>query len=255
MTIGIIADAQYADADNSPTRHYRASIAKLRAAGDEINARRPRFTIHLGDIVDRYEESFATILPVYDRIRGPRFHVLGNHDYPMAAERVYDVLGMETPYYHFRRNGWRFVVLDTNDLSLYANPAGSPKYQLARAMLDELRSRGAINAQTWNGGLSEEQLAWLDAVLAGARRRGEPALVMGHMPLYPANVHNVWNDAAVIEVLERSGNVAAYFNGHNHSGNYGLLNGIHYVNFHGMVELETNAFSIVRIGPGRLEID
>ena len=117
MTIGIIADAQYADADNSPTRYYRASIAKLRAAGDEINARRPRFTIHLGDIVDRYEESFATILPVYDRIRGPRFHVLGNHDYPMSAERVYDVLGMKTPYYHLRRNGWRFVVLDTNDLA------------------------------------------------------------------------------------------------------------------------------------------
>jgi manganese-dependent ADP-ribose/CDP-alcohol diphosphatase len=42
-------------------------------------------------------------------------------------------------------------VLDTNDLSLYANPVGSEKYQHAKTVLDVLSWSGADNAQTWNG--------------------------------------------------------------------------------------------------------
>jgi 3',5'-cyclic AMP phosphodiesterase CpdA len=251
---GLVADAQYADVATAGTRHYRASLAKLDEAADVLNAYDVRFTVQVGDIIDRFEASFDAILPVYQRIRGPKYHVLGNHDYPVAAAQVLQRLGMRAPYYSFRREGWRFVVLDTNDVSLYANAPGSAKHTLAQSMLAELTAGGAVNAQTWNGAVGPEQLAWLRGELSGARRRGEPVIVIGHMPLYPVDIHNAWNDAAVTDVLERSGVVAAYFNGHNHYGNYGLRNGVHYVNFHGMVELETNAYSVVRVLPRRLEI-
>jgi manganese-dependent ADP-ribose/CDP-alcohol diphosphatase len=251
---GLVADAQYADVETAGTRHYRESLAKLREAVDTFNAHDLRFTVQVGDIIDRYEASFADILPIYERIKGPKHHVLGNHDYPISAGQVVDRLGMPSAYYQFRREGWRFVVLDTNDVSLYANPAGSAKHTQAQAILADLTRRDAINAESWNGAVGDQQLAWLRGVLAGAARRGEPVIVIGHMPLYPKNVHNAWNDDAVIEVLETYGNVVAYFNGHNHYGNYGLRNGIHYVNFHGMVELDTNAYSIVRVHRDRLEI-
>lgn len=252
---GLVADAQYWDGPDAGTRHYRASLGKLAEAARTFNALDLAFTIHVGDVIDRAKESFGRILPVYDQVRGPKLHLLGNHDFPVGSDEVVDILDMPSHYYEFRHRGWRFVVLDTNDVSLYANPPGSPKHARAQQIYDALKGAGAINAQTWNGALGDEQLAWLRRVLTRARRRREPVLVFGHMPLYPKDIHNTWNDEAVIEVLEAHGNVVAYFNGHNHYGNYGERNGIHYVTFHGMVELDTNAYSTVRVHPGRLEID
>lgn len=76
------------------------------------------------------------------------------------------------------------------------------------------------------------------------------------MPVYPENSHNIWNDEAVIKELESSGNVVAYFNGHNHAGNYGEKNGIHYVNLKGMLETaDTNTYSIIEIYKDRIFID
>ncbi|MEJ7785669.1 MAG: metallophosphoesterase [Solirubrobacteraceae bacterium] len=255
FAFGLVADAQYCDCENRRTRHYRASLGKLAEAARTFNAHDLSFTVQVGDLIDRHEASFAEILPVYEQVRGPKRHVLGNHDYPIPADRVVELLGMPGPYYQFQRDGWRFIVLDTNDVSLYANPPGSDKHRLAMATLEDLERSGAVNAKAYNGAVGQEQLAWLRMALAKAARKEERVIVLSHMPVYPKNVHNAWNDDAVIEVLESHGNVVAYFNGHNHYGNYGERNGIHYVNFHGMLELDTNAYSIVRVSPGRLEIE
>jgi hypothetical protein len=155
-----------------------------------------------------------------------------------------------------RAAAWALCSIDTNDISLYANPESSEKYALAQEMYAALKQQGAVNAQTWNGAAGTEQLEWLRGVLAGAQHQGEKVLIFGHMPVYRKNMHNAWNDDALVETFEAYGNtVVAYFNGHNHYGNYGLKNGIHYVNFHGMVELETNAYAVVTVYPDRLEID
>jgi manganese-dependent ADP-ribose/CDP-alcohol diphosphatase len=253
---GLVADPQYCDCPNRGTRYYRASLGKLEETARTFNGQDLAFTVQLGDIIDRHVESFSEILPIYEKAKGPKFHVLGNHDFPVTTEEVVEILGMPNQYYEFRREGWRFVVLDTNDISLYANPEGSEKYELAEEMYAELKQSGAVNAQTWNGAVGEEQMEWLRGVLAGARRRDEKVIIFSHMPVYPKNVHNAWNDDALVETFESYGNtVAAYFNGHNHYGNYGEKDGIHYVNFHGMVELDTNAYSTVRVHPDRLEID
>jgi manganese-dependent ADP-ribose/CDP-alcohol diphosphatase len=253
---GVVADAQYCDYPDAGTRHYRASLGKLREAAETFNGLDLDFTIHLGDIIDRDPRSFSAILPVYDEVRGPKFHLLGNHDFPsVPSDEVVDILDMPDQYYEFRRGGWRFVVLDTNDISLYANPVGSDKYVQAQAMYEELKAAGAVNAQTWNGAVGDEQMAWLRRTLARAERKREQVIVLGHMPVYPKDIHNAWNDEAIVETLESHDNVVAYLNGHNHYGNYGERNGIHYVNFHGMVELDTNAYSTVRVHPDRLEID
>ena len=74
-------------------------------------------------------------------IEGPKYHVLGNHDFPVTTDQVVDILGMPNQYYDFKYKNWRFVVLDTNDLSLYANPVGSEKYQQAQAMYNSLKSK------------------------------------------------------------------------------------------------------------------
>ncbi|PZE22225.1 phosphatase [Paenibacillus xerothermodurans] len=253
---GLIADVQYCDCDTNNTRFYRESPGKLAEAAKLFNKHDLAFTIQLGDIIDRDAASFEKIVPMYNQINGPKYHVLGNHDFPVASDKVVGLLGMTKQYYDFSRDGWRFVVLDTNDISTYANAEGTTKHKRAQDVYDVLKWAGAPNAETWNGGLGSEQMDWLRGVLQRSAQAGEKVVVIGHMPIYPKNMHNVWNDEAVRQLLESSPNVVAYFNGHNHEGNYERKNGIHYVNFQGMVETKnTNAYSIVRVFPDRLEID
>ena len=77
----------------------------------------------------------------------------------------------------------------------------------------------------------------------------------GHYPLYPAGELNLWNDAAVMAVLERYPGVKACFNGHDHDGNYGHRNGIHYLNFKGIVDTpDKNTYAIVDVYADRLEV-
>lgn len=253
---GIVPDAQYCDCEINGTRYYTNSLDKLMDAVQTFNSEEVDFTVQTGDLIDRNLSSFSDILPIYNSIEGPKYHVLGNHDFPVTTDEVIDILGMPNQYYDFKYKNWRFVVLDTNDLSLYANQEGSDKYQQAQEMYNSLKANNEINAQTWNGGVSEEQLTWLRGVLEKAAQSQEKVVVLSHMPVYPENNHNVWNDEAVIAELEAAGNVVAYFNGHNHAGNYGVKNGIHYVNLKGMVETDdTNSYSIVRVYKDRLEVD
>lgn len=256
LEIGVVPDAQYCDCEIKGTRYYTNSLDKLKEAAQTFNSEEVDFTVQTGDLIDRNFSSFSDILPIYNTIEGPKYHVLGNHDFPVTTDEVVDILGMPNQYYDFKYKNWRFVVLDTNDLSLYANPKGSEKYQQAQEMYNSLKANNEINAQTWNGGVSEEQLSWLRGVLEKAAQRQEKVVVFSHMPVFPENNHNVWNDEAVIAELEAAGNVIAYFNGHNHAGNYGVKNGIHYVNLKGMVETDdTNSYSIVRVYKDRLEVD
>ncbi|MCP3764208.1 metallophosphoesterase [Domibacillus sp. A3M-37] len=253
---GLITDIQYCDCDTAGVRYYRNSISKLQEATAELNRHDLKFTVQMGDMIDRNLDSFHTILPYFNKIEGRKYNVLGNHDFAVPTDQVVDILGMKNQYYDFTEKGWRFVVLDTNDLSLYANEPGSAKYQQAEKMYNQLKASGAENAQTWNGGAGSEQMIWLHNVLKKSVKKNEKVVVIGHHPVYPANEHNAWNDAEIMRELESAGNVAAYFNGHNHAGNYSEKNGIKYVNFRGMLDTpDTNAYSVIKAFKDRLEID
>ncbi|OES45465.1 hypothetical protein BA724_17490 [Domibacillus iocasae] len=253
---GLITDIQYCDCDEAGVRYYRNSISKLQEATAELNQHDLKFTVQMGDMIDRNLDSFNTILPYFNKIEGPKYNVLGNHDFAVPTDQVIDILDMKNQYYDFAEKGWRFVVLDTNDLSLYANEPGSAKYQQAEKMYNQLKASGAKNAQTWNGGVSSEQMTWLHNVLKKSAKKNEKVVVIGHHPVYPANEHNAWNDADITRELESAGNVVAYFNGHNHAGNYNEKNGIKYVTFQGMLDTpDTNAYSVIQVFKDRLEID
>lgn len=255
FTFGLIADVQYADYEPKGTRYYRASVEKFNEAIDFFNTRDLAFVVHVGDIIDKDPESFEVVLPILARSKAPSYHVLGNHDFPVAYPQVLEKLGLERGYYDFTYQGWRFIVLDANEVSLYANPEGSKAHQEASRMLEALTARDAVNAQEWNGALSEGQLGWLAETLTNSAAAGEKAVIINHFPAYPENIHNFWNDREVISLLEQHEHVVAYFNGHNHAGNYGVKRGIHYVTLHGVVETpESSAYGVAEVYPDRLEI-
>lgn len=260
LRFGVVADSQYAAREPhvGMNRDYARSLAKLSAAVEVFNGEELSFVITLGDIIDRDFESFDDILPVYDRLRHENFFLLGNHDFSVAADRLADVaarVGLASTYYSFARQGWRFIVLDGNEVSTFAPPEGHPYRDIAARRLAELRAAGAINAQEWNAMPSDEQVAWLSDQINKARAAGERVIVMNHYPVYPPNAHDSWDRERIITLLTAHEHVAAYFSGHNHAGNFGTLEGCHFLNFKGMVDTETeNTFAIVEIWADRIEV-
>lgn len=260
LRIGLVADAQFADVAPAGTRHYRRSLAKLGEAVERFNREDLAFVVHLGDLIDREWSSFDAILPVLSTCRHPVRHVLGNHDFEVADSlkpRVPERLGMGTRHHAFAAGGFRFLVLDTNDVSTYAHPADSPRTAGARDRLSVLEGSGLAQARPWNGALGEKQLAWFSRQLEAARQAGEPVVVFSHHPLHPAGGHNAWNDEEVLAIAGgHDSPVVAWFCGHNHAGAFGSRDGVHHVTLHGMVETEaTNAFAVARLHADRIQLE
>ncbi len=264
LRFGVVADVQYADKDTAGARHYRTSLGRLESCVTELNRHELDFVVQLGDLIDvPGDDNLGRVLTAWQPLRFPLRHVVGNHEFgPHPAGDRAEVLrrlGLTSGDYDFRVGRWRFVVLDSVEVSLSGGwPADHPRVEEAQTRLAELRETGAKNAQTWNGGASARQLAWLEGVLAGARGRGERVVVFSHLTLLTeasSEWHLLWNHAEVVARLEASGVVAAVFCGHDHAGGYAVREGIHYVTVHGMVEApEKNAFGIVDVWPDRLEL-
>ena len=118
------------------------------------------------------------------------------------------------------------MVLDAYDLSTIQG--SSPEATLAAEALLATRRPGpgeegpALRFQPWNGGLGQEQLAWLAATLEEAEGAGEQVVLLTHLPVCPAattHISLLWNYEEVLEELDRRrGTVLAVLAGHDHSG-------------------------------------
>jgi len=259
FSFGVVADVQYADKDPAGARHYRTSASRLKACVDELNKLDLAFVIQLGDFIDDGKESFDAVLPHWSRLTAPRYNVIGNHDLPVARKFVLRKLDLKRAYYDFAAGrGWRFVILDGMDISLYGYPRGHPKRTQATRMLGALEKKKRKNAQRWNGGIGADQLTWLERTLAGSAARDERVILCCHFPILAAassDFHLLWNHEAVLKVIARHPCVVAWFNGHDHAGGYARHDGVHHVTFAGMVEAPSqNAYAVVSTSPGALAL-
>ncbi len=229
---GVVADVQYADKEANGSRHYSASLGKLEACVEELNRRKPAFTIQLGDLIDGNGTPESTladldrVLASYRALAMPTYHVVGNHCLSAGKAELRQRLGLASFYYDFtvpEARGWRFVVLDGNDAGY--------------------------------GRIGEEQLSWLQERLTEARANGETVVVFNHFPLAEgaAGQHRM-NDAEPLQrMLRDSGCVVAYMAGHDHAGGYVRQDGIHHITIKGMVETpNTTAFALVGLSAASL---
>lgn len=256
FTIGLVADAQYADVDDKGTRFYRKSLAKLGEAVEHFNGRELAFCAHLGDLIDREWRSFDEILQPLARSRHRWHHLLGNHDFDVLDElksKVPGRMAMAARHRSFDHGDFRFVILDTNDVSTYAHAVGTPERDAAEMELKRLTAAKVRQAKPWNGGIGPAQLAWFERSCAEAAARNLRVIVLAHHPIAPDNDHNVWNASAVLGALERQKNVVAWLNGHNHAGHFAVVHGVPCVTMRGMVETaDTTAYATAEVLPDRL---
>lgn len=250
---GVIADCQYCNDPGAGVRKYASSVGKLTECVGHFNQMDLSYVIHLGDFIDRDMESFDKVLPIYAKLQAPGYHVLGNHDFSVADEykaKVPSLLGLKSRYYDFKVKNWRFIVLDGNDISFHAYPEGTADYLQAANFYDQEK----ITSPKWNGAIGAKQISWLEGVLQAAMKNDERVVLYCHFPVYPENEHNLWNASEVLNVIEKYNCVKAYLNGHNHAGNYGEHNGIHYLTFRGMVDTEENSYARVEVYADRLVV-
>ncbi|MGA7710812.1 MAG: metallophosphoesterase [Rhizomicrobium sp.] len=244
FSIGAIADCQYADEPDAGKRMYRMAPEKLRQAIAALDKLDLAFVVHLGDFIDQDWHSYDTILPIAQASKNPLRFVLGNHDLEVADDKKLLVpakLGMPARYYSFDRQGCVFVVLDGNDMSTYGWPEADPKTAESRKIHDERYP----TAPLWDGGLGDEQMAWLDRTLADADAAQRKVMILCHFPVYPENPHDLWNAPDVIALLEKHPSVKMWLNGHNHDGNYGEKNGVHYLNLRGMLDTPETSYAVL----------
>jgi len=243
LRFGMVTDTHYANNPKRGTRHYRESLDKMAECVALMNDQKVDFLIELGDLKDEGQPAteagtlqfLQRIEAVFGTFKGPRYHVLGNHDVDsISKEQFLDQventgIGKERSYYSFDSKGVHFVVLDAD------YTANGTDYD-----------RGNFNWRDTN--IPDHELKWLGKDLAAT---SNPVVVFVHQQLDATDqYHYVKNGQEVRQVLEESGKVLAVFQGHNHGGAYSHIEGIHYYTLKALVEgsgAENNSYAIVEV--------
>jgi predicted phosphodiesterase len=246
VRFGMVTDCHYADAEPQGTRFYRESLGKLAECVDRMNVERVDFLIELGDFKDQnrpaVEEKTVAHLQnveaVFRRFRGPRYHVLGNHDTDSVSKRQFlshvENTGIDTArsYYSFDVGGLHFIVLDAD-------------YRADGSDYDH------GNFDWTNANIPAHELDWLQRDLAAG---SGSVVVFVHQRLDGEGPVFVKNASHVRQILQASGRVLAVFQGHDHDGDYRCLEGIPYHTLRALVEgpgEENNACAIVEVHSDR----
>lgn len=246
IRFGLITDLHFARKEKWETRYYEQSKQKLQDAITVFNDEKVDFLIELGDLKDQgTPPDKVQTLSFLDEIEntlqtfnGPVYHVLGNHDMDSISKQDYlahtrswnDAKGKT--YYSFVRDKFKFIVLDGNfneDSSDY----NCGNFQWTKAMIPD------------------DQKMWLQKELENSKY---PVIIFVHQLLDAFSGISrdvcILNADEIVQILERSKNVIAVFQGHHHYGHYSFKDGIHYFTMKGMIEgslPENNSFAVVEI--------
>lgn len=224
LAFGIIADVQYADADDGTDRngkvprHYRGALDVLRRAVDYFNGfgdAQLSFVAQLGDLIDgknapaESDAALATTLAIIQHSTTPFVHLVGNHELynfdrlALAAKLGTRPSGRTVEFYATQpAPGWRVLVLDGFQEAVIGWPEHDERRQRAVAFLRAKRlacgrpadadpsdwmvglSGADRRFNPYNGGFGARQLQWVRAQLCQAAEAGERVLVLSHLVLH-----------------------------------------------------------------------
>ncbi|WP_295935430.1 metallophosphoesterase [uncultured Alistipes sp.] len=261
FSFGVVTDVHYSQAKETfAGRYYRASAEKLAGAVETFNRAGVDFVVSLGDLIDNDIESCKVIGNLLEISASPVFKILGNHDFMIPYDSrqqqcIFDELGIGERYYSFVRDDYRLILLDGNDVSVYAHAEDSHAHAEAIEVLAALKAGGAANAQIYNGAIGSDQQQWLLRELEQATTAGQQVICLCHFPLTPLDgKYTLWNNRQIAAILAQHVCVKAFLAGHHHTGGYFAYEKIHFFTFPGMVESTENRYAIVDVYPGKIVI-
>ena len=147
-------------------------------------------------------------------------------------------------------------------LDIALRSAGGPQRRTEIVALgsgrEERNARWAHSRRRYDAGygvIGTEQLAWFRATLEKAVTARERVICFCHFALLQeaAAHHRMATPEPILDILDRTGCVVAWFAGHDHAGGYALRNGVHHVTVKGLVEApEAGAYGLVELFPDHL---
>jgi len=210
--------------------------ARLKGFMDAVMDKSPEFIVQCGDFC-RPEKSEG-IMAEWNRFKGPKYHVLGNHDMDVCSkETIMKLWGMEERYYSFDRDGFHYIVMDRNFLR-----------KADGTLLDYDRSNWGPVASPGRSFTDQAQLEWLKQDLAKAQ---DPVIVFMHQPVFLSDFfQEIGNADDILKIFDeanlnaskngKAARVAAVFMGHDHDDRYGERNGVHYFILNSATYVYTN---------------
>ncbi len=242
MKFGVYSDVHASTIPPRGEMYFSHSFVKTQDYSAYIRREDAEFSVFLGDICE-YTADKSTDEASLDRAMVPRMwgrhpyiHVLGNHDVAFGSKLSFyarvknpflsrpgmpanfrapeipsiPVTPSDSPYFCFIRDGWKFIVLDTN-------------YDESGTSIEGKLVRGTTY-------INRAQLDWLAHTLSDGMR----TIVATHANLDPRQVDGklhpcvLGNAAEVRDVLEQ-GNVKLVLQGHAHEGACSFCHGIPYI--------------------------
>jgi len=174
-------------------------------------------------------------------------------------------------YYSFVYKGFRMISLDVYEIATISSPKGSEIYETALNLLKEnnelypdIMTPGKNKPcyVSWNGGVSKNQLNWLENELSAAKLAQEKVIIFTHSPLHPASTSvksTCWNYEDILSLLHQSQCVVACFSGHDHDGGFyhDNVNKIYFITMEGVLERapNENSFAIVDVYNEKIELN
>jgi predicted phosphodiesterase len=150
LRLGIIADVHHGLQPDA--------IKRLEAFIQAMDTEQPDLIIQLGDFCYARPDS-REFVQVWEQFKGPRYHVLGNHDMDRTTKQeTMDFIGMHAPHYSFDVGDFHFVVLDCN-------------FILDDGKHVDYANRNYFIEQARRDRIHPAQVEWLRADLAGTQRQ------------------------------------------------------------------------------------
>lgn len=215
VTFGIISDLHHLQFKNKEEQ-------RLKKFMDEVQKVSPDFIVQCGDFC-RPEQSEG-IMKEWNRFKGPKYHVLGNHDMDVCNKAtIMQLWGMEKPYYSFDNGGYHFVVMDRNFLQREDN-----------SLVDYNSSNWSPYSAPFRSFTDQAQLEWLKKDLSFNKK---PVIVFMHQPVFLSDYFDeLGNAGEILDIFDdinftagqNDGKVVAVFMGHDHDDRYGVRNNVHY---------------------------
>lgn len=237
---------------------------RMKGFMDAVMQEKPDFLVQCGDFCRPTKtDGISGILEQWNRFKGPKYHVLGNHDMDFCdKETIMKMWGMPQRYYSFDRDGFHFVVMDRNFLK------------------KEGGTLVAYNASNWGplpspqrSFTDQPQLDWLKDDLAKAQY---PVIVFMHQPVFLSDFFDELGNAdEILKIFDEANfhaenkktdnKIAAVFMGHDHDDRHGERNGVHYFIINSASYVYTNSgahyykdplYAFITLDPaGKLIID
>ncbi|NKI27467.1 metallophosphoesterase [Arenibacter sp. 6A1] len=210
LKIGIVSDVHK---DLMPDADKRLETFINKAIDKKVD-----FIIQMGDFCFAETKNKA-FLNIWEQFKGPKYHVLGNHDMDKnSKDEMLDFWGMPKTYYSYDFGGYHFIVLDAN--FLYQD-GEFIDYKNANFYVDD-------SARTF---IDDEQIEWFKADLEATKL---PTMVFSHQSLW----HYQWgvkNRLTLQKIMEaHNEKVICCLNGHNHLDYHHHQNGIDYIEINSM---------------------